>query len=188
MTEPRNAARRATSPAGQTFKSPATVDSHERPRRDFLTPAEVEKLLRAARQGRFGARDYAMLLLAYRHGLRVSELVGIGRRDVSLEEGRIWVTRKKNGLSTSQPLAGDELRALKAYGSKRRDGLPWLFLSSQGGQMTRQNFHHLVRECGTRAELGLVYPHMLRHSCENLAWPGGIAARPTKPLLIADPR
>lgn len=143
----------------------AVVDAHERTERDFLTPSEMESLLRAAKAGRYGQRDYAMLLVAYRHGFRVSELVSLTRRDVSLAEARIWCARKKNGLSTSQPLQGDELRALRAYLNKREDALPWLFVSSQGGQMTRQNFNYLVAEAGQRAGLGHINPHMLRHSC-----------------------
>jgi site-specific recombinase XerD len=141
------------------------VDAHERTERDFLTPAEMDALLRAAKAGRYGQRDYAMMLVAYRHGLRVSELVSLTRRDVSLAEARIWCARRKNGLSTSQPLQGDELRALRAYLNKRDDALPWLFVSSQGGQMTRQNINYLIAEAGQRAGLGHINPHMLRHSC-----------------------
>lgn len=149
----------------RNVKRPVAVDDHDRPERDFLSPGEMELLLKAARRGRYGVRDHAMLLLAYRHGLRATELVRMKRRDVSVTEGRIWVSRSKNGLSTSQPLGGDELRALKTCLAKREDGLPWLFLSSQGGQMTRQNFYYLVKESGLRAGLGPVHPHMLRHSC-----------------------
>lgn len=163
-----NAARPEQSPGRRNVKrqnAAAVVDGHERTERDFLTPAEMELLLKSAKEGRYGQRDYTMLLLAYRHGLRVSELVSLTRRDVSLAEARIWCARKKNGLSTSQPMAGDELRAVRAYLNKREDALPWLFVSSQGGQMTRQNINYLIAEAGKRAGLGHVNPHMLRHSC-----------------------
>lgn len=155
----------------------AVVDGHERTGRDFLTPSEMELLLKAAKEGRYGQRDYTMLLLAYRHGLRVSELVSLTRRDVSLAEARIWCARKKSGLSTSQPMAGDELRAVRAYLNKRDDYLPWLFVSSQGGQMTRQNFNYLIAEAGQRAGLGHVHPHMLRHSCGHALAEKGIDTR-----------
>ncbi len=79
----------------------------------------MEALLRAAKAVPCGQRDYTMLLVVYRHGFRVSELVSLSRRDVSLAEARILCARKKNGLSTSQPLQGDELRALRAYLNKR---------------------------------------------------------------------
>lgn len=155
--------------AGKSCKrEPLTVDKHERHKRDFLTKTEMGRLLAAARLGRFGIRDHALLLVAFRHGLRVTEAVELLRQDLDLEEGRIWVRRLKGGLSTSQPLQGDELRALKAYLRTRTDGLPFLFLSSQGSGMSRQNAHYLVGQCGERAGLGKVHPHMLRHSCGHV--------------------
>ena len=164
-------------------KTPAAgvIDAHERQGRDFLTPTESLSLVKAARAGRFGLRDYAMLLPAYRHGLRVSELTSLARKDISLKDGRIWVSRLKNGLSTSQPLSGDELRAVKAYLATRADGLPWLFLSSQGGQMTRQNVNYLIAQAGVRAGLGHVHPHMLRHGCGH-----ALADKGTDTRLIQD--
>ncbi len=120
----------------QSVKSTETVDVHERDR-DFLSEAEVEALLTSARKGRFGARDHTMFRLAFRHGFRVSELLALRRDAIDLNTGRIWVKRKKAGLSTHQLLSGGELRALRAYLRSRADSLPWAFLSSQGGQTTR---------------------------------------------------
>ena len=96
-------------------------------------------------------------------------------------EARIWVDRLKGGLGTSQPLQGDELRALKAYLRTREDGLPWLFLSSQEGQMTRQNVNYLVKAAGDRANLGDIHPHMLRHSCGH-----ALAEKGTDTRLMQD--
>jgi len=84
----------------------ATVDEHELTHRDFLTEGETERLLAAAKGGRFGARDYTMLLLMFRHGLRVSELIGLRRADVDLDVGRLRGQRKKEELSTTQPIQG----------------------------------------------------------------------------------
>lgn len=161
--------------------SEGVVDAHDRPKRDFLTPPEMERLLKGARGGRFGQRDYVMVLLAYRHGLRVSELVDARRADLSFDDGRVWVARKKGGLSTNKPLAGDEIRALKAYLASRDDGLPWLFLSSRRAQMTRQNFNYLLTQAGERAGLGPVHPHMLRHSCGH-----ALAEKGTDTRLLQD--
>lgn len=141
------------------------VDAHDRPKKDFLTAKQATRFLEGAKAGRYGARDYPLMLIAYRHGLRASEATGARRDDVDLEEGTIWVRRLKGGLSTEQPLAGDEIEALKVYLATRCDAEPWLFLSSQGGRMTRQNFHYLVGQTGDRVELGHVHPHQLRHSC-----------------------
>lgn len=159
----------------------STVDEHERRHRDFLTQAETTRLLNSAKTGRFGIRDYAMLLLAFRHGLRVSELIGVRTSDIDLDAGRIWVKRVKDGLSTNQPLQGDELRALRGYLRTRTDNLPWLFLSSQGGQMTRQNMNYLIKQAGAKSGLGHVHPHMLRHSCGHV-----LADKGTDTRLLQD--
>lgn len=142
-----------------------TVDGHEK---DFLTEAEVGRFLEAARQGRHGGRDYLMVLMTYRHGLRVSELVDLRLKDLDLDTGRLFVRRKKGSLSTHQPLEGDELRALRAWlrqREQRRDARsPYLFLSERG-PLTRQAVNYLVDVIGKRAKLRFhVHPHMLRHS------------------------
>ena len=109
------------------------TDAHERAK-DYLDPSEVERLLDAAKEGRHGFRDYALLLLMYRHGLRAAEAVGLKLDNVNLRR-LAWVKRVKNSLSTEQPIKGDELRAIKRYLATREDKLPWLFVSERGGQM-----------------------------------------------------
>ena len=84
-------------------------------RKNFLTEVEIESFLKAARKGRHGIRNFAMLLLAYRHGLRVSELVNMRVADVDLDTGRLFVRRCKGSLSTNQPLDGDEIQAARAW-------------------------------------------------------------------------
>ena len=89
-----------------------TADAHERAR-DFLGDTEIDRLLAAAKRGRHGIRDHLLLLLMFRHGLRVSEAIALRRGDANLDQARLWVSRLKNGLSVEQPLAGDELRAVR---------------------------------------------------------------------------
>ena len=75
----------------------------------------MKRFLDAARHSRHGMRDDAMMLMAFRHGLRVSELVDMRLKDMDLETSRLYVRRKKGSLSTHQPIEGDELRVLRAW-------------------------------------------------------------------------
>jgi type 1 fimbriae regulatory protein FimB len=144
-------------------KSP-TTDAHERGK-NFLDKGEIERLLSAARGGRHDLRDHLLMLLMFRHGLRVSEAIRLEIKDVNLQQGRVWVERLKGSLSVEHPIAGDELRAIRKYLASRKDSLRWLFVSERGAPLTRHAVNYLVAEAGQRAKLGHVHPHMLRHSC-----------------------
>ena len=142
-----------------------TIDQNAK---NFLTTSEMKKFLEAARKGRHGVRDYCLMLTAYRHGLRVSELINIRLKDLDFDSARIYVRRLKGSLSTHQPIEGDELRSIRAW-LKIRENYPnsssnYLLLSERG-PLTRQAVNYLVEQIGKRAKLSFkVNPHMLRHS------------------------
>lgn len=136
-----------------------------RRRREYLTPAEIDRLMAAARQlGRHGHRDATMILVAYRHGLRVSELVSLRREQVDLRQGLLHVRRCKKGLPSTHPLRGPELRALRKLLRDAPD-TPYVFVSERKAPMTTAAFGKVVARAGDAAGLGMpIHPHMLRHS------------------------
>lgn len=134
--------------------------------REYLLPDEVEKLLQAAKKmGRYGQRNYTLLLLMYRHGLRVSEAIALRWSQVDFKEGQVHVRRLKNGKPSVQRLAGVELRSLRQL---KRDWAesPYLFISERGGSpLTDHAVRKLVARVGEAADFDFpVHPHMLRHA------------------------
>lgn len=141
-----------------------TTDAGRRAK-DYLTEQEVERLLQAAKDTRNPVRDQLLVLMMYRHGLRVSEACSMRRDSVDLDRSRVYVKRLKNGNDSEQPIGGDELRLVRRYLSARSDGLPWLFISERGQPLDRRTVYAFLRKVGIAAKVGQVWPHMLRHGC-----------------------
>jgi type 1 fimbriae regulatory protein FimE len=149
----------------RAIRPPARATNAVRRSREYLTETEVERLLQAARKGRYGPRDATAILLAYRHGLRVSELVTLRWDQVDLQAGLLHVRRVKAGADSTHPLRGPELRALRQLRRDWPDSV-YVLCSERAGPMTTSNFRKVVSRSGAAARLGLaVHPHMLRHAC-----------------------
>jgi len=133
--------------------------------REYLTPGEIDRLISAARKNRHGHRDATMILLAFRHGLRASEVCGLRWDQLDLKQGTLHVNRLKNGIPSVHPLGGSELRALRKLQREEPVGR-FLFLSERGAPMTAEGFRKMVRRAGEAAKFTFsLHPHMLRHAC-----------------------
>src|SRR5215470_504427 len=120
--------------------------------REYLTPAEVDSLVEAVKKNRHGHRDSTMVLMAYRHGLRVSELVELRWSQVDFEGHRLHVCRAKKGSPSTHPLQGDEMRALR----KLRREAPhsdFVFMTERVAPFSTSAFAKLVEKVGEVAKL-----------------------------------
>ena len=134
--------------------------------REYLTEAEVERLMAAARKNRWGHRDATMILVAYRHGFRPAELVDLRWDQIEFASGALHVRRVKRGTPSTHPILGDELRALRRLQREQEPKSSFVFTSERGSPFTTAGFARMVERAGAEAKLGLkVHPHMLRHAC-----------------------
>jgi type 1 fimbriae regulatory protein FimB/type 1 fimbriae regulatory protein FimE len=134
--------------------------------REYLTDAEVEKLTEAAKLNRWGHRDATMVLVAYRHGLRASELVDLRWDQVDMQTATLAVRRAKKGTPATHPIRGDELRALRKLQREQEPKSPFVFTSERGAPFTPAGFARMIERAGEAAKLGFkAHPHMLRHAC-----------------------
>jgi len=135
--------------------------------REYLTEREVEQLIEGCKDNRRPHRDQTMMiLLAFRHGLRASELCDLQWTQVDFDHATLAVSRVKHGTPSTHPLTGRELRALRRLHREAEGKSPFLFLSERGSPMTVSNFQKLINRACEAARLKIkVHPHMLRHAC-----------------------
>ena len=133
--------------------------------RKYLTPAEVERLVAAAsKRGRYGQRDALAILLCYRHGLRVSELVALRWTQFDWATHRVTIQRRKGSISgVAHPVLPDEVRGLKALQREQPAGSQFVFIGERG-PVTTAWFQRLLQRVGAEAGLPLAHPHQLRHA------------------------
>jgi type 1 fimbriae regulatory protein FimB/type 1 fimbriae regulatory protein FimE len=146
-------------------RPPRRLPNAERRVREYLTPTEVDSMVAAAKKaGRYGHRDSTLILLMYRHALRVGEVVALRRDQVDLEQGLLHVARLKNGTPSVHPLRGPEIRALRKLFREYPES-PYVFSTERKGPMTAATVRKIVARAGEVAEIGFpTHPHQLRHA------------------------
>jgi len=141
---------------------PPRRPNSEKRTREYLTPDEVKEMIDAAKDvGRHGFRDALLILLMYRHALRVGELVDLKWEQLELDKGRLHITRLKNGDPSVHFLEGDEIRALRKL---RRDfeGASFVFVSERQGPLSINAVHNVYP-----GEIGTLN-RWTRHPCQEL--------------------
>ncbi|MEL7039358.1 MAG: tyrosine-type recombinase/integrase [Cyanobacteria bacterium J06592_8] len=133
--------------------------------REYLLPEEVEAMLSVTQKSlsRHAHRNCTLILLIYRHGLRLSEVAALRWEQIDFKGGTIYVKRVKNGTPSTQPLYGDEIRALRKL---QRDypASPYVFQSNRRSPLAKDTIGGIIEQAGKLAELSFpVHAHMLRH-------------------------
>jgi site-specific recombinase XerD len=128
----------------------------------FLSQDDLRRLLRVIDS----KRDYAIVLIAYRHGLRASEIGMLQTDDIDWKQYRLRIQRLKSSLTGVHALRPDELKALKAYLKERDSSAPALFLSRNHTPISRRRLDELMKHYGERAGIpeSKRHFHVLKHS------------------------
>lgn len=176
--------KKVAAPDSVMRKVPTRPKNRDVRSREYLLLDEVDALMKAAGQvGRHRLRDRTLILVAYRHGLRVSELVGLRWDQFDLKRGQVHINRLKNGSASTHPIEGDELRFLRRLQREYPD-TPFVFTTERGGPLTRSTVSKLISRAGQNAELGFpVHPHMLRHGTGYYLANKGIPTRTIQAYL-----
>ena len=129
--------------------------------REHLTEREVERLIEGMKGNRWGHRDATMVLIAFRHGLRASELVDLRWDQVDPEHALLHVRKLKNGSPATHPMTGKELRALRRLQREQRTKSPFVFTSERGTPFTKRGFQAMVECAGKAAGFDMkIHPHI----------------------------
>src|SRR3954471_18000080 len=135
--------------------------------REYLTAEEIDRLTKVAGKGKeCGHRDSTMILLAYRHGLRVGELISVRWDQFDFKQGTFHVRRLKGGRASAHYIRGIELRALRRLQREQVPSSPYAFTTKRKTPITAAAFRKQLSRIAIEAEFPFpVHPHMLRHAC-----------------------
>jgi type 1 fimbriae regulatory protein FimB/type 1 fimbriae regulatory protein FimE len=107
-----------------------------------------------------------MIIAAYRHGLRASELVDLRWEQIDFAAATMHIRRAKKGSPSVHPVQGDELRALRRLRREQEPESPFVFTSERGAPFTTAGVARMLERLAEAARLGFKpHPHMLRHAC-----------------------
>lgn len=143
-------------------RKPRNID---RRKREHLTPDEVDRLIKTAKTAcRYGDRDSCLIMMMYRHGLRVSEVINMTWDQLDLERNFMHVHRMKRGTDSTHPLSSSEIRLLRKL-QKQNIGFQHVFISERKTQLTDSSVRKMVAVVGQKADFPFpIHPHMLRHA------------------------
>jgi len=137
--------------------------------REYLLESEITRLITAAKANKdifLATRNHLIILLSYRHGLRISELIRLKWGQIELEEARIHINRLKGSNSGVHPMQGDECRLVSKLRKNQPVKSPWIFTSASGLILTRDGVAKALGTIAQTAKLEIKFHHhMLRHSC-----------------------
>lgn len=155
----------AKSPQKKSPAPPAKPKNADVRSREYLTSKEVERLKNAAKAaGRHGFRDWLLITIMYRHGLRAGEAIDLRWDQVDLDRARLHVNRLKNGDPSVHTLQGDEVRSLRRLKRDYPDS-DFVFISERQAPLTGRTVHHIIARAGELAGIKFpCHPHMLRHA------------------------
>ena len=133
--------------------------------REYLTSDEIDQLIAALRKkSRNPNRDALLVMMMFRHGLRVGEAVHLKWDQVDFKDSTLRVNRLKGSKDSVHPIPGGELRLLRKL--EREKNSRYIFLSERKSPLTTQAVYRMLRN--VEQDLGWdfpIHPHMLRHSC-----------------------
>ncbi|EHA9425098.1 tyrosine-type recombinase/integrase [Salmonella enterica subsp. enterica serovar Typhimurium] len=159
--------------------------------RRYITDTEWRLFFEAISGSKTELRDKAMFKMAYRHGLRVSELTGLRMTDLDLSGKTLFIRRLKNGFSTIHPLQDETYHLISAWLDIRQALVTkenhWLFVSVDGKRLSRQWIYKLSQKYGNKSGVSVqIHPHMLRHACGYALANQGLDTR-LRPAILAGP-
>lgn len=153
------------SPEKRTVAPNGRKSNRELRTREHLTPAEVHRLIEAAKANRQGHRDSTMVLICFRHGLRGAEITDLRWDQIDFSGAVMHVRRVKNGTPATHPLTGTEMRALRRL-QREAPQSPFVFVSERGAPFSVSGFRRMIERAADSAKLEIkAHPHMLRHAC-----------------------